>query len=203
MDYLNNARICKHINACFIYFALKHELQNLPRTAFEFHDNILGTLKKYQEKVCGEQSINTNRSGRPVSVFSPSRKFGRKKVDHRLTSFVSSSLYDKEELERITGVAKDTNGSIYYQVVWIDDPNQKWVPVEEMMSARLMVKQFLAEFDEFLESFESGKLSKRIVYSITRVRGVFKVEFMDKDEQVIVSEENVVPCRFFLNQFAI
>lgn len=199
LDYLNNARICKHINACFIYFALKHELQDLPRNVFEFHDKIIGTLRRYQETLFEEETCVG--SGRPMKVSTPARKFGRKKVDHRLITFTDGICHDRTELERVVGVARDQNGCVHYEVVWMDDHKQTWVPAEEMMSARLMVKQFLSEFEDFLDNFSSGQMNKRKVFSITKSRGVFYVEFFDSSEREVVSDDNAVPCMFFLTIF--
>lgn len=131
-DFVSKLRICKHVNAAFIHFAVSHGMSELPSDANEFHEVVLNYLKKYQESYIFKNIPNDKASdGRPQKVAKSTRKIGRPRQDKRISSFVSNS-HDVAEVDRIVGVSKDIMGRIFYKVVWSDGSGEKWVNALEI-----------------------------------------------------------------------
>ena len=63
-----------------------------------------------------------------------------------------------------------------------------------------MARQFLCELDEHLNSFPSGKIRSRAVFSIKR-SGKYFIEYIDGNSSLKIDEDNVVPCKMFLRHF--
>lgn len=202
-DYFSKLRICKHINAAFIFFAVKQGMKDLPKVAYEFYDAIINKLEDYQRTFMFDNQLRGENVGRSSIVQSSARKYKWNKKDKSLNAFVKSSQYDISEIDRITGVSRDSLKRVFYKVKWSNGSEDDWVDALLIDGAQYMARQFLCELDEYLNSFSSGKIYSRNVYSIVKNNGKYFVEYFDDDAAIEVSQLNAVPCKLFLSCFTL